>query len=198
MQTSRGSPVTLAERGALSSRDYRLEAATQRLPPTTTAMDIEYTRGLTLHIPAFYPVLALLGGIQCMLQPATMLQYVTTTPLAPTPPVTPQTHALLILLGGMYIQFAVTEALVLRAATTWSVWRAVMVAMVISDFAHVAGLARLPGGVDALLLSGLRSGNWVTIEWTDALPTYWTFIIRAAFVLGVGVPRPTLARIKKQ
>ncbi|KAH7102242.1 hypothetical protein BKA62DRAFT_769948 [Auriculariales sp. MPI-PUGE-AT-0066] len=174
--------------------------------PTTTNMDIEYTRELTLHIPTLYvsiflwlePVLASLSGILCILQPTTMLQFIATTPLAPTPATTPQTHALLISLGGMYIQFAMIEALVLRAAPTWSVWRAVMLALAVCDLGHVAGLARIPGGVDALLLSGMRSGNWVTVECATVIPVYWILTVRAALALGVGVPRPIPARIKKQ
>jgi hypothetical protein len=85
-------------------------------------------------------------------------------------------------LASTYILFAVLEGLVLRVTTELRVWKAILFGIILCDLGQFYALW-VDMGTQALLSPGL----WTIKEWGTMLASVVPFVLRVAFMLGVGL-----------
>ncbi|KAK6388319.1 hypothetical protein LTR65_007997 [Meristemomyces frigidus] len=101
--------------------------------------------------------------------------------LAPIP-VTPRESIVLLQLANLYLVFALTEALVLRAAPdNPRVWRTLLLGLLIADFGHLYSVHALGWAFY------YRFWAWNSIHWGNLGFVYVGASLRMAFLLGVGL-----------
>ena len=139
-------------------------------------------------IPLFYRVVfTLVDPFFCALGVATHLftkndVLAGLSPAARVPP-GPETALLLDFLVGFFAMLGVLQVSLLRARPAdVYVWKALQFATLVLDIVQVAATAR------ALLVQGRTDpGAWLGGEWQNLAGNAGIGLIRAAFVLGVGV-----------
>jgi hypothetical protein len=160
-----------------------------------------------MAIPLFYrifhlyiePLVLIPGGIYLALFQPSQFIY-STTPLPVSSPYAPSTllkatsapsHLTLFLLyntAALYSMFGLTELLVLRAAEKLnakdqvSVWKALLFAILVCDFGHLAALGKIMGPSWVVDWKG-----WRGEDWTNIVILGTGIVLRLCFLLGVGM-----------
>lgn len=139
------------------------------------------------NVPAFYrlvflylePVSILAGAVEaCRFQSA----YLSLTHASSAPSVVPvSTSIVLTQLANLYLGLALTEALILRVTTEYSVWRALIVVLLIADVGHLYSV--LPLGFSRAFL---QWWNWNAIDWGNVGWVYFLALTRICMLLGIG------------
>lgn len=139
-------------------------------------------------IPSFYrvwftvidPILSLFGVFGNLLTPTVILN--SYSPFYASPPTT-ETIFLLDTTAGFLAGLTFLQVVLLRAKPTdVTVWRALQASIVLVDIGMLAGLVRV------LSAEGRADWKvWRVQEWTNMGITAAVLIIRAAFLLGVGM-----------
>lgn len=139
-------------------------------------------------IPSFYriffttldPLLAAGGLLTTWLLPTTFLKS-----YFPHPVITPETRFTLDANAGFFASDIVLQVFLLRARPTdVGVWKAVQAAVVLQDFAFLAGFVRAAGEQGRLSPSA-----WTGMEWSNLGVLAAVATIRVAFIAGVGLKR---------
>ncbi|KAI6778880.1 NADP-dependent alcohol dehydrogenase-like protein [Emericellopsis cladophorae] len=96
-------------------------------------------------------------------------------------------------LASMYLFFALNEALILRATSDIQVWRAVLLVLLVADFAHLYALKALGPQVY------YDVWNWSAGDWGNVPFVYLGALMRICFLRGVGLGAwKTLEKKKKK
>lgn len=145
------------------------------------------------HIPSFYrlvflylePVSILAGAVQAYFFQSA---YLSLTHASSAPSVVPvSTSIVLTQLANLYLGLALTEALVLRVTREYSVWRALIVVLLVADVGHLYSV--LPLGFSRAFL---QWWNWNAIDWGNVGWVYFLALTRISMLLGIGFgPRRT-------
>lgn len=152
-------------------------------PPSTHISPI-----YTIFLLWLEPIAAFSGTIHTLFAPQPFLAIITpaVTDISASP--TAVESLLLAQLGSMYLYFAFIGAVLLRyvGSRRLDIWRLVICGQMLSDIGHLYGLwlvARLMGAEGVF---------WNPIEWRseDVMNiglTWFGFLLRIAFLMGVGV-----------
>nr|POF17292.1 hypothetical protein CFP56_65159 [Quercus suber] len=95
-------------------------------------------------------------------------------------------------LANLYLVFALNEALVLRATRDLRVWRVLLLGLLIADFGHLYSVHAQ--GSDVYW----RAWDWNAMYWGNLGFVYVGASMRTAFLLGLGLSRPTAAAEKRK
>lgn len=128
------------------------------------------------------PISAIVGSFYTHLRQS---QYLGFLDAPSAPEVVPRaTSVVMSQLASMYLFFALNEAIVLRSTADLRVWRAVLLVLLLADFAHLYSLRELGPRIylDVLGWNAADIGNvpWVYIGAT----------LRLCFLTGVGLRTP--------
>lgn len=143
-----------------------------------------------VHIPFFYrltflylePISILAGAVQAYFFQSA---YLTLTHASSAPSVVPvSTSIVLTQLANLYLGLAITEALVLRVTTEYSVWKALIIVLLIADVGHLYSV--LPLGFSRAFL---QWWNWNAIDWGNVGWVYFLALTRMSMLLGFGFGR---------
>jgi len=132
------------------------------------------------------PVLALSGAYLAFFQPARFLVGTApspiSTPFLPSSSITPDPVIKFLCadIAALYVLFTINEAVVLRLTRDYSVWRAVVFAMLVCDVGHVYGI------YEADPVGSLSIAGWTMEEAINNGILGFGVILRVAFLLGVG------------
>ena len=139
------------------------------------------------------PFATLVGAYYAFLMPEAYLQLLQSSKLAGMLAMPTATLVALRSLGNMYMAFALSEALVLRASNDMKVWRIFLLVLLIADFGHLYSC--LPLGVEIYW----DVTKWNAIDYGNIGFVYAGATIRACFLAGVGMggPKRVKARAKK-
>lgn len=150
------------------------------------------------HIPFFYrltflylePISILMGAVQaCFFQSAYLR--LTHASSAPSVVVPVSTSIVLTQLANLYLGLAITEALVLRVTTEYSVWKALIIVLLIADVGHLYSV--LPLGFSRAFL---QWWNWNAIDWGNVGWVYFLALTRISMLLGIGFGRRQASGLK--
>ena len=139
-------------------------------------------------IPAFYrlvflwlePISILAGAVEAF---CFQSAYLTLTHAASAPRVVPMsTSIVLTQLGNLYLGLALTEALILRVTTEFSVWKTLIFILLVADIGHLYSV--LPLGFSRAFL---QWWDWNAIDWGNVPFVYLGASMRVAFLAGVGL-----------
>jgi hypothetical protein len=136
------------------------------------------------------PVATLAGAVYAWFMPQTYLKLTHAASAPGILGVPIATDVALRQLGNMYLAFALSEALVLRATTDLKVWRIFLLVLLIADFGHLYSC--LPLGPK----SYYDVAHWNEIAYGNYLFVYCGATIRICFLLGVGMGGPKKAKTK--
>ncbi|KZM24762.1 hypothetical protein ST47_g4094 [Ascochyta rabiei] len=128
------------------------------------------------------PVSILAGAVQAYFFQSA---YLTLTHASSAPSLVPlSTSIVLTQLANLYLGLAMTEALVLRVTAEYSVWRALIVVLLIADVGHLYSV--LPLGFSRAFL---QWWNWNAIDWGNVGWVYFLALTRICMLLGIGFDR---------
>ena len=139
------------------------------------------------HIPPFYrlvflylePISILAGAVQAYFFQSA---YLTLTHASSAPSLVPvSTSIVLTQLANLYLGLALTEALILRVTTEYSVWKALILVLLIADVGHLYSV--LPLGFSRAFL---QWWNWNAIDWGNVGWVYFLALTRTSMLLGLG------------
>ena len=139
------------------------------------------------RIPSFYrlvflylePISILAGAVPAYFFQST---YLSLTHASSTPNVVPvSTSIVLTQLANLYLGLALTEALILRVTTEYSVWKALIIVLLIADVGHLYSV--LPLGFSRAFL---QWWNWNAIDWGNVGWVYFLALTRMCMLLGIG------------
>ncbi|KAH8658821.1 hypothetical protein BGZ60DRAFT_339933, partial [Tricladium varicosporioides] len=126
------------------------------------------------------PLSALVGAYYAHFQPSTYLTL--TNPSSPASKNLPlSTNIVLTQLANLYLLFALNEALVLRSTSDLTVWRTVLVGLLIADFGHLYSVKSLGLGIYWKLW------EWNSMAWGNVGFVYAGACMRMCFLSGVGL-----------
>ena len=91
------------------------------------------------------------------------------------------TSIVLSQLGNLYLGLALTEALILRVTTEFSVWKTLIFILLVADIGHLYSV--LPLGFSRAFL---QWWNWNAIDWGNVGWVYFLALTRICMLLGVG------------
>ncbi|KAF1360852.1 hypothetical protein EJ07DRAFT_164978 [Lizonia empirigonia] len=91
------------------------------------------------------------------------------------------TSIVLTQLANLYLGLALTEALVLRVTSEYSVWKALIMVLLIADVGHLYSV--LPLGFSRAFL---QCWNWNAIDWGNVGWVYFLALTRMCMLLGIG------------
>ncbi len=141
-------------------------------------------------IPPFYrlvflylePVSIMAGAVQaCVFQSAYLsLTHAASAPAAAAA-VPLSTSIVLTQLANLYLGLALTEALVLRVTAEYSVWKALIIVLLVADVGHLYSV--LPLGFSRAFL---QYWNWNAIDWGNVGWVYFLALTRVSMLLGIG------------
>ena len=149
------------------------------------------------HIPFFYrltflylePISIFAGAVQAYFFQSA---YLTLTHASSAPSVVPvSTSIVLTQLANLYLGLAITEALVLRVTTEYSVWKALIIVLLLADVGHLYSV--LPLGFSRAFL---QWWNWNAIDWGNVGWVYFLALTRMSMLLGIGFGRRQAPRLK--
>ncbi|XPS81213.1 hypothetical protein M3J09_013153 [Ascochyta lentis] len=128
------------------------------------------------------PVSILAGAVQAYFFQSAYLT-LTHAPSAPSPTslVPVSTSIVLTQLANLYLGLAMTEALILRVTTEYSVWKALIVVLLVADVGHLYSV--LPLGFSRAFL---QWWNWNAIDWGNVGWVYFLALTRICMLLRVG------------
>lgn len=124
------------------------------------------------------PILAFLGALTVLVDPAQYLGTMTRSTVA----YDPQTSFLYTELCGAWLVFAINEAVVLRLVDDRRVWKLLCLGMLASDICYVHSCAQAVGG----WAEWVKVQDWLTEDWVVFATTFPPVLTRAAIVLGIG------------
>ncbi|KAJ4361697.1 hypothetical protein N0V95_001681 [Ascochyta clinopodiicola] len=125
------------------------------------------------------PVSILAGAVQAFFFQSA---YLTLTHAPSAPSLVPlSTSIVLTQLANLYLGLAMTEALILRVTTEYSVWRALIIVLLIADVGHLYSV--LPLGFSRAFL---QWWNWNAIDWGNVGWVYFLALTRICMLLGIG------------
>ncbi|MCJ1465453.1 hypothetical protein MMC07_004071 [Pseudocyphellaria aurata] len=126
------------------------------------------------------PVSALVGAYYACFEQTAYLQltHASSAPEAITPI---STRIILTQLSNLYAFFAINEALVLRSTTDLTVWRTVLVTLLLADIGHLCSVSPLGAQIYWNVFA------WNAIDWGNVGFVYLGALMRLSFLLGVGV-----------
>jgi len=157
------------------------------MAPSSTSQAVAASFSLPLAYRAFFlfiePISAIVGAYYAHIQQNAYLR-LTHAPSAAANPIPLGTTIVLSQLANMYFFFAINEALVLRSTGDLRVWRAVLFCLLVGDLGHLYTVRELGLGI----YYGV--GRWNAIDWGNIPFVYLGALMRIAFLLGVGLPRP--------
>ncbi|KAJ4309442.1 hypothetical protein N0V94_008928 [Neodidymelliopsis sp. IMI 364377] len=139
------------------------------------------------NVPAFYrlvflylePLSILAGAVQAFFFQSA---YLSLTHASSAPTVIPlSTSIVLTQLANLYLGLAVTEALILRVTTEYSVWKALIIVLLIADVGHLYSV--LPLGFSRAFL---QWWNWNAIDWGNVGWVYFLALMRICILCRVG------------
>jgi hypothetical protein len=142
---------------------------------------------MTPNIPAFYrlvflwlePLSIFAGAVEAF---CFQSAYLKLTHAASAPRVVPiSTSIVLSQLGNLYLGLALTEALILRVTTEFSVWKTLIFILLVADIGHLYSV--LPLGFSRAFL---QWWNWNAIDWGNVGWVYFLALTRICMLLGVG------------
>ena len=126
------------------------------------------------------PLSALVGAYYAFFQPQTYLELTHgNSSLIYEIPVS--TQIVLAQLANLYLLFALNEALVLRATTDLTVWRVVLLGLLIADIGHLYSVNAKGWSVYYNLIA------WNAIDWGNVGFVYAGAAMRLSFLLGYGI-----------
>ncbi|KAI0476876.1 hypothetical protein F4859DRAFT_65948 [Xylaria cf. heliscus] len=127
------------------------------------------------------PMSALVGAFYAHFQQDAYL-LLTDAASAPEPTDLPLgTSIVLSQLANLYLLFALNEALVLRCTGDLTVWRAVLLVLLVADFGHLLSVA--PRGAWVYW----DFTRWNAIDWGNVPFVYLGASMRIAFLSGIGL-----------
>lgn len=126
------------------------------------------------------PISTVVGAYYSALQQQTYLD-LTHAPSSPANGIPISTHIVLMQLSNLYLCFAITEALVLRATSDLRVWRTLLICLLIADFGHLYSVNAAGWHVYWNVLS------WNAIDWGNVAFVYVGATTRICFLSGLGV-----------
>lgn len=138
-------------------------------------------------VPAFYrlvflylePLSICAGAVQAFFF---QRAYLSLTHAASAPSAVPVgTSIVLTQLANLYLGLALTEALVLRVTSEYSVWKALITVLLIADVGHLYSV--LPLGFARAFL---QCWNWNAIDWGNVGWVYFLALTRLCMLLGIG------------
>lgn len=124
------------------------------------------------------PILALLGAITVVVNPAKYLSTMTRDTVG----YDPATAFLYTQLCGAWLVFAINEALVLRLVDNRRVWKLMCLGMLASDFCYMHSCAQANGG----WTEWIQLQQWSTEDWAVFVTTFPPVTTRVLLVLGIG------------
>ncbi|KAJ4399639.1 hypothetical protein N0V91_009291 [Didymella pomorum] len=139
------------------------------------------------NVPRFYrlvflylePISILAGAVQAY---CFQSAYLSLTHASSAPSVVPvSTSIVLTQLANLYLGLALTEALILRVTSEYSVWRALITVLLIADVGHLYSV--LPLGFSRAFL---QWWNWNAIDWGNVGWVYFLALTRICMLLGIG------------
>lgn len=136
------------------------------------------------------PIATLIGAFYAFFMPETYLQLLQSSRLAGILAVPTATVVALRGLGNLYLAFALSEALVLRATSDMKVWRMFLLVLLIADFGHLYSC--LPLGLEVYY----DVMKWNAIDFGNIGFVYAGATIRACFLAGIGMGGPKKAKAK--
>lgn len=142
----------------------------------------------TVFLLWFEPLATFLATIQTLCTPKAFLQMITPALADIRASPTPVESLLLVQLGSMYLYVAFMSAALLRYVGTQrlDIWRLVIFSQTLSDVGHLYGLwlvAKLVGGESVFW----NPMEWRTEEVMNIALTWSGFVLRIAFLTGLGV-----------
>ncbi|KAI0165844.1 hypothetical protein GGR57DRAFT_138690 [Xylariaceae sp. FL1272] len=149
------------------------------MPRRQTVLPLAYR----LFFLTVEPISALVGAFYAHFKQDAYLS-MTHADSAPSP-IPLGTSVVLSQLANLYLLFALNEALVLRSTGDMSVWRTVLLVLLIADFGHLYSLQ--------------THGSWIywditrynAIDFGNVLFVYLGASMRIAFLSGVGLRKKT-------
>lgn len=125
------------------------------------------------------PASALVGAFYAHLRQPQYLHLLDASSSHATPP--RGTSVVMSQLASMYLFFALNEAVVLRSTADMRVWRALLLVLLLADFAHLYALRQLGPRIyyDVTTWGAAHVGN---VAWV-----YVGAILRLCFLAGVGM-----------
>jgi hypothetical protein len=136
------------------------------------------------------PIATLVGAYYAFFQPEIYLQLIQSSRIAGILAMPTATLVALRGLGNMYLAFALSEALVLRASYDMKVWRIFLLVLLIADFGHLYSC--LPLGLEVYY----DVMKWNAIDWGNIGFVYAGATIRILFLANVGMGGPKKAKAK--
>ena len=136
------------------------------------------------------PIATLIGAYYAFFMPETYLQLTQSSRFAGILAMPTATLVAMRSLGNMYLAFALSEALVLRATYDLKVWRMFLLVLLIADFGHLYSC--LPLGLDVYY----DVAKWNAIDWGNIGFVYVGATIRILLLAGVGMGGPKKAKAK--
>jgi hypothetical protein len=139
------------------------------------------------NVPAFYrlvflylePLSILAGAVQAFFFQSA---YLSLTHASSAPTLIPlSTSIVLTQLANLYLGLAVTEALILRVTTEYSVWKALIIVLLIADVGHLYSV--LPLGFSRAFL---QWWHWNAIDWGNVGWVYFLALTRICMLCRVG------------
>lgn len=147
----------------------------------------------TLFFLFLEPISALLGAFYAHFHQSTYLILLSSGPSADLQTdVAVETSVALSQLANMYLFFALNEALVLRATSDIRVWRAVLLVLLLADGGHLLAMKGL--GMHVFY----RADQWNAAGWGNIGFVYAGAMMRACFLMGVGIGTPSTVQRKRQ
>jgi hypothetical protein len=155
-------------------------------PKPSTSAHVSFI--YTIFLLWFEPIAAFLATVQTLFTPKPFLEIITPALADIQASPTPVESLLLVQLGSMYLYFAFTGAVLLRyvGSQRLDIWRLVVFGQTLSDIGHLYGLwlvARLVGAGSVFW----NPMEWRTEEVMNIALTWFGFVLRIAFLMGIGV-----------
>ncbi|KAG4027242.1 hypothetical protein MFRU_032g01080 [Monilinia fructicola] len=131
------------------------------------------------------PIFALSGAYLSLFHPTKFITSTAPSTLSSTIDIQSSTSDPLIKfltadIGALYLLFTINEALVLRLTRDYSVWKAVVFAMLVCDLGHLWGV------YEADPIGSLDVHGWTSDEWINNGILIFGAVLRIAFLSGLG------------
>ncbi|KAH9873361.1 hypothetical protein J1614_005759 [Plenodomus biglobosus] len=145
------------------------------------------------QIPPFYrfvflwlePVSILTGAVYACWMQSTYL-HLTHAATAPPAPIPTAVSIVMAQLANLYLGLAMLEASILRTTSELSVWRCMLIGLLIADFGHLLSVRAVGTGIY------WQYWRWNPIDWGNVPFVYFLAITRICLLLGVGSARQGL------
>ncbi|KAF4634246.1 hypothetical protein G7Y89_g3860 [Cudoniella acicularis] len=149
-------------------------------PSRSTPMRISLV--YTIYFLWVEPLFALAGTYLCLFDPARFLTGTVPVPglSIETKIISPVSHLILTNIGSLYVLFAIVEGITLRVTKEREVWFTILGALLISDVGHLyAAYSIAPSHASDFM-------SWNSDEWINYGTLTLGFLLRLAFMLGLG------------